>query len=167
MSTATATQFDISAAVNRKPSIAVRAAIHGLSNRRNDPKFVLHMSTWGGVNDGLCMGCMATVSLEAITNTQLTAASIWTTNGRASACNASAIDSNAFETAMNTLRCNNCYTLYQYCGLPSHDSRNLPMTLSSYGVDEYLLDGKPSNEQLDKAIEVLTRFANDLEARGF
>lgn len=161
--------FDLLTSLYHKPSIAIRAAIAGLNNRRNDPTFRLNMDTYGrsalAGEKKLCFGCMATVSLEAITNTYLTSDVIDVVRWRANACNADHGDVDKFEIAMNAVRCNDLSRLYNFCNVNQADRESLPQRVN--GSPFYLLEGSPTADEIDYAIDELTKCAETLEAKSF
>ena len=48
---------------NLKASIILKAMVAGLLKSKNDTGFVVEMTTYGGVENNLCYGCAATVTL--------------------------------------------------------------------------------------------------------
>lgn len=159
--------FDLRAAVRKKPSVAIRAAIAGLNKRKNDPKFVFDMDTYGRrEQSGICFGCMATVCVESITNTDLTVNTISRTDNRALACGVAYEALDDFEFSMNAVRCNDLHSLYHFCGIPRDQREDLPSGVNTDGR-LYLLDGTPSAEDIDEAIKALEVVATQLEAKGF
>lgn len=159
--------FDLRAAVRKKPSVAIRAAIAGLNKRKDDPKFVFDMDTYGRREvSGTCFGCMATVSVESITNTDLTVKTITGTNNRADSCGVAYEALDDFEFSMNAVRCNDLYSLYHFCGVTREEQESLPTSVIDNG-NRYLLDGTPSTREINYAISALDIVAKQLEAKGF
>lgn len=170
-------KFSVRKAVHRKPSVAVRAAIHGLQTNQDRKDFQLDMSTYGDIQNGeVCLGCMATVSVQSLANAHFTVADIQNYRLRANACKAERGEVHLFEYAMNSLRLNDSEMLYEFCGvllekdLPKHvpavnpDVDGLPDTNN---CDSVVLSGRPSKEQVQVAIARLTKLAIELEAKGF
>lgn len=170
----------IKTSIYRKPSIAVRAAIHGLQTNRERPDFTLNMRTFGTLTElepthknGVrqCFGCMATCALQSITNTSLRVGNISSPESRAIACDQSYWDVKSFEKAIDYLRVNNPNHLYTLCevdhipGLPSRVPVSRSFTTNNH--EGYVLEGEPSNAEVDTAIERLTLFAEKLEKLGF
>lgn len=184
MTTATPYRTNIKQTVNRKPSVAVRAAIHGLQTARVNPNFVLHMGTYGDVADkekNICFGCMATVTLQSIANTAFDIRSVGFTSTRAAACDANHNEVLDFEWAINQLRLGGTFPLYRFCELVTDDvaKNDLPTYVPGLpfngdalshapnsGLGQ-LLSGCPEDNELDVAIARLTLLAELLESKGF
>lgn len=148
--------------VRRKPSVAIRATIHGLQTHRNRDDFKLDMGTFGTSRGGVCVGCMATCALQSITNTTFTTDTIHFP-GRCKATNALTCDVSDFEEAIEEVRCRNARRLYRYCGLNEDEVESLP----HYVAQSVLLCGQPSQPEVDLAIGRLSAFAEELEAKGY
>lgn len=161
---------DIKAMVHRKPSVVVRAAIHGLQTHRNRDDFIIDMHTYGSVGynpttgGNLCIGCLATCALQSITNVELTTDNIAGTSSHAEAVSCDFVTVASFETAVNNLRFDDPNLLYSFCGISSYDADRLP---ASVGIGNWLKQAKQSKHELDRAITELTEFATKLESLGF
>lgn len=168
--------------IDRKPSVVVRAAIHGLQTNKDRNDFRLDMGTYGGVGyrgeKVVCIGCMATVAMQSISNVVFTSSTIHNHHQHANACGSSAIDVAIFEIAVNDLRLNTTTELYRICNLDTHEQATLPTTVPAIDPSEtpfgltdnlngILLIGRPSDGQVAVAIARLTKLAVILENKGF
>lgn len=169
---------DIRDIIYRKPSVAVRAAIHGLEINRHRDDFILDMVTFGtsGYRQGkpICFGCMATCALQSITNTQLTHDTIGA-GDRWLAVKSNRATVDAFETAIERLRRRMPSTLYEMCRLTYDERDSLPQVVPVSAkckdihrtVGRTVLSGNPQDREINDAIFDLTDFAELLEAKGF
>lgn len=174
MTVLTQPALDLRKAVYKKPSLVVRAAAHGLQTHRDRDDFVINMGTFGRVTwqdvvyrpvpDGICMGCLATCAMQSISNVEFTPDNIRCTPSRAAAAGFSQVDTRDFELAVDALRDNSPRQLYAFCRLEPEDLLNVPKTV---GIGMWLCTHPLPAENIDRAIEELTAFAETLEAAGY
>lgn len=169
--------------IHRKPSLVVRATIHGLQTASTREDFRLNMNTFGDTGKSgdkrVCIGCMATCAMQSLFNVTFTASNIDSAARRA---NVAGLTHNPFgdyydlEVAVDRVRQGLTSKLYNICGITWGEWPNLPAEVPAVSRQDktyaanaigVVLAGVPSTTELEVAIERLTLLAEQLEAKGF
>ncbi len=63
--------LDIKELTNNRPSEALEAMVRGLYKYKDNPKFIIKVSTYGDAEGSICYGCMATCTIQELANKDL------------------------------------------------------------------------------------------------
>lgn len=165
----------VSDMIHRKPSIVIRAAIHGLQAAMSRDDFELDMCVYGDTmrigDKGICMGCLATCAMQSLFNVKFTTKTILSRNQRATAIGTDFVYLQKLENAVDDVRCGDVYRLFQLCKVDLCEVPGLAYvpyrdgTLANSSLT--LLTGEPKKADVDIAVTRLTFLAERLEAKGF
>lgn len=178
---------DILAAIHRKPSVAVKAAIAGLRDAIQRDDFIVDMMTYGDHRNfggrQLCMGCLATCTFQELAQVRFSPDIISSHTNRARAVQLTRDRYHDLEHAINSLRLGWTENLYRVCGLKMDEREPLPerlpfdekhdifgvklsvFPLASHGrVTDYVI---PPRIDYEGGMLKLQALAEELEARGF
>jgi len=96
------------------PSVAAQALVDGLKLYNSDPNFAVRIHSYGGVQSGVCYGCLATCCIQQACQVRLSPDIIGTRLGRAKACKVLVEDLEIFEGAIEKFRTGECKPLLTY-----------------------------------------------------
>lgn len=174
----TARQVSAEQLIHRKPSRVVRATIHGLKTAHEDPNFVLDMDTYGDTvnedNKTMCVGCMATAAMQSLFNVKFNVREIEYRLKRFTALHTPSTSHSylqRLEWAIDDLRQGSVRPLLNACELSDAEADLFPYVPLSNGSQQYcsvpLLEGEPSEDDIERAIVRLGHLADQLERAGF